>query len=172
MTLVVSGRAWVFGDNIDTDVLAPGIYMKGSIDELAAHCLEAVDPDFARKVAPGDIVVGGENFGMGSSREQAVMALNALAVGAVVATSFARIFYRNAMNLALPVLICPEAATIAVGDRLTVDAAAGHIEDETQGRTLACEAIPEHLLAMIRDGGLLPHLKKKLHPTGSNGRTA
>ncbi len=162
MTLTVSGNAWVFGDNIDTDVLAPGLYMKGSIDELAAHCLEAVDPEFARNVQPGDIVVGGDNFGMGSSREQAAMALNALEVGAVIATSFARIFYRNALNLALPVLICPEAKSIAAGDRLTLDAAAGRIVNETQGGTLRCEAIPPHLLAMIQDGGLLPHLKKKL----------
>lgn len=163
MSLVVEGNAWVFGDNIDTDALAPGLYMKGSIDELAAHCLEAVDPNFAGKVAPGDIVVGGDNFGMGSSREQAVMALNALKVGAVVATSFARIFYRNSMNLALPVLICPDAPTIAAGDSLVVDASAGQIENRTQGKVLECEAIPDHLLLMIRDGGLLSHLKKKLN---------
>ena len=152
MTLTVSGNAWVFGDNVDTDMLAPGLYMKGSIDELAAHCLEAADPDFAKNVGPGDIVVGGENFGMGSSREQAAMALGALHVGAVVAVGFARIFYRNALNLALPALICPEANSIRAGDRLTVDPAAGRIENET----------PDHLMDMIQDGGLLPHLKKKL----------
>ncbi len=162
MNLTVTGHAWVFGDNIDTDLLAPGLYMKGPIDQLAAHCLEGADPEFAKRVQPGDIVVGGDNFGMGSSREQAAMALNALKVGAVVATSFARIFYRNALNLALPALICPEARTIAAGDRLTVDPAAGRIDNETQGRSLYCEAIPGHLLDMIKDGGLLPHLKKKL----------
>lgn len=162
MSLIVKGRAWTFGDNIDTDVLAPGLYMKGPIENLAAHCLETVDPEFAPNVSPGDIVVGGDNFGMGSSREQAAMALKALGVGAVVATSFARIFYRNSMNLALPVLICPDAKSIAAGDRLTVDPEKGRIENETQGSVLSCEAIPPHLLAMIEDGGLLAHLEKKL----------
>jgi 3-isopropylmalate/(R)-2-methylmalate dehydratase small subunit len=156
------GRAWVFGDNVDTDVLAPGPYMKGPIGELARHCLEALDPAFAREAAPGDIVVAGSNFGMGSSREQAAMALKALGIGAVLARSFARIFYRNAMNLALPVLVCPDAGTIAAGDRLVVHAAEGAVENLTQGKRLACEPIPPHLLAMIADGGLLPHLAKKL----------
>jgi 3-isopropylmalate/(R)-2-methylmalate dehydratase small subunit len=156
------GRAWVFGDNVDTDVLAPGLYMKGPVSELAKHCLEALDPRFAREAQPGDIVVGGGNFGMGSSREQAAMALKALGIAAVVAKSFARIFYRNAMNLALPVLVCPEAGAIAAGDRLVLDAAEGRLDDLTQGRAFACEPIPPHLLAMIADGGLLPHLAKKL----------
>jgi 3-isopropylmalate/(R)-2-methylmalate dehydratase small subunit len=156
------GRAFVFGDNVDTDVLAPGLYMKGGIEELARHCLEALDPAFARTARQGDIVVGGGNFGMGSSREQAAMALKALGIAAVVARSFARIFYRNAMNLALPVLVCPEAGTIRAGDRLIVRAAQGEIRNETQERTLACEPIPPHLLAMIADGGLLEHLAKRL----------
>jgi 3-isopropylmalate/(R)-2-methylmalate dehydratase small subunit len=156
------GRAWVFGDNVDTDVLAPGIYMKGPVAELARHCLEALDPSFAARARPGDVVVAGDNFGMGSSREQAAMALKALGVAAVVAKSFARIFYRNAMNLALPVLVCPEASTVAPGDRLAVRPQEGRIENLTQRRTLACEPIPPHLMAMIADGGLLPHLAKKL----------
>jgi 3-isopropylmalate/(R)-2-methylmalate dehydratase small subunit len=156
------GRAWVFGDNVDTDVLAPGLYMKGPIGELAKHCLEALDPAFAGAVRPGDVVVAGRNFGMGSSREQAAMALRALGVGAVVAKSFARIFYRNAMNLALPTLVCAEAATIAADDKLFVRFSDGVIENLTQRRHLACEPIPPHLLAMMADGGLLPHLAKKL----------
>ena len=93
-----AGRAWVFGDSVNTDVLAPGAYIKGPLEELARHCLESVDPDFAPKVQPGDVVVGGENFGMGSSREQAAIALKMLGVKAVLAKSFARIFYRNALN--------------------------------------------------------------------------
>jgi 3-isopropylmalate/(R)-2-methylmalate dehydratase small subunit len=160
--LTRQGRAWVFGGGIDTDVLAPGVYMKGSIEEMAKHCLEAVDPTFAPNVAPGDVVVGGDAFGMGSSREQAVMVLNVLQVGAVIAKSFARIFYRNAMNLALPALICPEADTIQAGDQLVVDPGAGTVTNTTQDRTLACDPIPPHLMAMIEDGGLLPHLKKRL----------
>lgn len=156
------GRAWVFGDNVDTDVLAPGLYMKGPIGELAEHCLETLDPRFAGAVRPGDVVVAGSNFGMGSSREQAAMALRALGVAAVVAKSFARIFYRNAMNLALPALVCAEAETIAAGDRLFVRFSDGVIENLTQRRHLSCEPIPPHLLMMIADGGLLPHLAKKL----------
>ncbi len=158
----ITGRAWVFGDDVDTDQLAPGLYMKGGVEAMAAHCLESANPDFARQVSAGDIVVAGDNFGMGSSREQAAMALNALGVGAVVARSFARIFYRNAVNLALPVLVCPDAGRIAAGDRLTLDPAAGTIRNETQGIELACEPLPDHLMALIADGGLIPHLKKKL----------
>lgn len=155
------GRAWVFDDDVDTDVLAPGLYMKGPVAELARHCLEALDPRFAHEARPGDVVVAGDNFGMGSSREQAAMALKALGIAAVVAKSFARIFYRNAMNLALPALVCPEAGTIAGGDRLIAHAGEGRIENLTQRRGLACEPIPPHLLAMIADGGLLPHLANK-----------
>lgn len=156
-----AGRAFVFGDNIDTDTLAPGLYMKRPIEELAAHCLEAVDPTFARMVAPGDVVVGGENFGMGSSREQAVMALRALGVSAVIARSFAGLFFRNCFNLGLVALSCPEAHRIRPGDRVTVEPEAGRVEILSHGLVLACAPIPPHLAEMIRDGGLLPHLEKK-----------
>lgn len=162
MSGAIEGKAWVFGDDVDTDVLAPGLYMKGGVAELAAHCLETLDPEFAPNVQPGDIVVAGKNFGMGSSREQAAMALNELKVGAVVAESFARIFFRNAMNLALPVLTCAKAATIRAGDSLVLDPSSGNLRNETQDTVLQCDPIPDHLLAMIADGGLLPHLKKKL----------
>ncbi|HUT48560.1 MAG TPA: 3-isopropylmalate dehydratase [Alphaproteobacteria bacterium] len=158
----LTGRAWVFEDNVDTDVLAPGIYMKGSLAELARHCLESVDPAFAANVKPGDIVVAGENFGMGSSREQAAQALIELGVAALIAKSFARIFYRNAINLGLPALVCPDAGKIAAGDTLTLDPAAGSITITRRGESFTCEPIPPHLLTMIADGGLLPHLKKKL----------
>jgi len=158
----IRGNAWVFGDNVDTDVLAPGVYMKGPMSELAKHCLESVDPAFANGVKKGDVVVGGDNFGMGSSREQAAMALIALGVSALVGKSFARIFYRNAINLGLPVLVCPEAGRIEAGDALAVDPGKGTVTIERTGETLACEQIPEHLMAMIADGGLLAHLKKKL----------
>lgn len=159
---IIKGRAWTFGDNIDTDVLAPGLYMKGTIAELAKHCLEAVEPRFAKEVKPGDIVVGGRNFGMGSSREQAVMALRELGVSAVLAPTFAGIFYRNALNLGLLALVCPEAAKIPADAELAVDAAGAQVKDVKSGSIYACEAIPPHLLRMIEDGGLLPHLEKKL----------
>jgi 3-isopropylmalate/(R)-2-methylmalate dehydratase small subunit len=162
VSAVASGCAFVFGDNITTDALAPGAYMKAPIQELAAHCLESIDARFASDVARGDVVVGGENFGMGSSREQAVMALNALGVGYVVAKSFAGLFFRNCINLGVAPLTCAEAGRIAAGDRLQCDAIAGTIRNLTNGETYACEPIPPHLLAMLADGGLLAHLKRRL----------
>lgn len=161
------GKAWTFGDDVDTDTLAPGKYMKFGIDEIAKHCLEPVSPAFAASVAPGDVVVGGRNFGLGSSREQAAAALRHLGVAAVVATSFAGLFYRNALNLGLAVLACAEASRIREGDEVRVDAEAGRVENLTTGETLACEPIPSHLREMVRDGGLLPHLEKRLGRMGS-----
>lgn len=158
----MTGRAFVFGDDIDTDMLAPGAYMKFGIEEIARHCLEPVDPGFAATVRPGDFVVGGGNFGMGSSREQAPQALCHLGVAAVIATSFAGLFFRNAVNLGLTPLVCADAGRIVAGDALAVDATSGRIENLTKRETLACEPLPTHLLAMLRDGGLLPHLEKKL----------
>jgi 3-isopropylmalate/(R)-2-methylmalate dehydratase small subunit len=162
MSAPAAGRAWVFGDNLDTDVLAPGQYMKFAIDEIAKHCLESVRPEFAATVAPGDVVVGGRNFGVGSSREQAPQALKQLGVAAVVAESFAGLFYRNALNLGLPVVVCRDARRIAEGDRVAVDAAAGRITVNEGATVLGCEPIPPFLMAMLADGGLLPHLEKRL----------
>ena len=156
------GRAWVLGDDVNTDMLAPGGYMKFAIDEIARHCLEVAVPGFAASLHPGDVVVGGRNFGAGSSREQAPAALKHLGVAGVVAASFAGIFYRNAFNLGLPLLACAEAATIADGDQLRLDFAGGRIENLTQATVLACQPIPPHLLQMVEDGGLLPHLEKRL----------
>ena len=162
----MSGKAFIFGDNIDTDMLAPGLYMKFGIDDIARHCLEAVDPAFATTVRTGDFVVGGDNFGMGSSREQAPQALRHLGVAAVIARSFAGLFFRNAVNLGLAPLVCADIDKIATGDELAVDAARGTIENRTQGAALRCEALPAHLLAMLNDGGLIPHLEKKLKAAG------
>lgn len=156
-----TGRAFVFGNNIDTDLLAPGHLMKLSAEDLAQHCLEAIAPDFAKSVQPGDFVVAGKNFGLGSSREQAAISLRLLGVGAVIAPSFARIFYRNALNLGLPALFCEEAYRIADGDQLMVDPVLGKITNKTRGETLSCKPIPNHLMAMVRAGGLIAHLKSR-----------
>ena len=156
-----AGRAWVFGDDLNTEALAPGRYMKFAIEEIAKHCLESVEPRFASEVRKGDVVVGGRNFGAGSSREQAAGVLVHLGVAAVLAPSFAGLFYRNAFNLGLPLLVCAEAGSIRAGDALEVDAERGWIENGTQKRWIACEAVPEHLMALIRDGGLLGHLEKR-----------
>jgi 3-isopropylmalate/(R)-2-methylmalate dehydratase small subunit len=154
-------KAWVFGDNIDTDVIAPGRYMKSDLAVIANHCLESVAPGFASTVAKGDLVVGGRNFGTGSSREQAPAALKHLGVAALVAESFAGLFYRNALNLGLPAVECPGARTIRAGDRLEVDFEKGLIRNLSSGNTLPCEPIPPHLMQMVRDGGLLAHLEKR-----------
>jgi 3-isopropylmalate/(R)-2-methylmalate dehydratase small subunit len=119
-----------------------------------------MDPAFARTVRQGDVVVAGENFGVGSSREQAAIALRQLGVAVVVAKSFGGLFFRNAVNLGLAPLVCAEAHRIAPGDQLAVEPMAGRIENLTTGEVLACEPIPAHLAEMIRDGGLLPHLEK------------
>jgi len=155
-------RAWVFGDNLDTDVIAPGRYMKFGIEEIARHCLESVAPGFAKEVRPGDIVVGGRNFGAGSSREQAPEALKHLGVAVLIAESFAGLFYRNAINLGLPAVVCSGAKRIRDGDQLAVDFERGKLENRTTSETLDCEPIPAFLMTLIRDGGLLPHLEKKL----------
>ncbi|HEX4328073.1 MAG TPA: 3-isopropylmalate dehydratase [Burkholderiales bacterium] len=156
----MSGRTWKLGDNIDTDVLAPGRYMKFGIEEIATHCLEGVLPEFAATVKPGDVIVAGRNFGAGSSREQAPQALKHLGVAAVLAPSFAGLFYRNALNLGLPVLVCEAAPTIADNIPCSVDFETGLVM--AGGAQYHCQAIPGFLLAMLRDGGLLPHLEKKL----------
>jgi 3-isopropylmalate/(R)-2-methylmalate dehydratase small subunit len=155
-------KAWVFGDNLDTDVIAPGRYMKFGIEEIAKHCLESIDPGFVSNVNRGDAVVGGRNFGVGSSREQAPEALKHLGVAVLIAESFAGLFYRNAINLGLPAVACAQAKRIRQGDELEVDFERGSIRNRTTGETLDCEPIPAFLMTIIREGGLLPHLEKRL----------
>jgi 3-isopropylmalate/(R)-2-methylmalate dehydratase small subunit len=157
------GRAWVYGDDINTDLLAPAPYLKGSMEALASHCLEELDKDFAASVREGDVFVAGENLGIGSSREQAPQALQTLGIRTVLAKSFGRIFYRNALNLGIPALVCPDTDHIRKGDQLRVDAVAGVVQNLSTGETLTCESLPDHLMEMVGDGGLIPHLKKKLN---------
>lgn len=155
-------KAWVFGDNLDTDVIAPGRYMKFGIEEIAKHCLESVSPTFPATVRKGDCVVAGRNMGVGSSREQAPEALKYLGVSVLIAESFAGLFYRNAINLGLPAVACPQAKRIRPGDELDVDLEYGKVRNRTTGETLDCEPIPAFLMRIIDDGGLLPHLEKRL----------
>ncbi|HLG87194.1 MAG TPA: 3-isopropylmalate dehydratase [Alphaproteobacteria bacterium] len=156
-----AGRAWVFGDAVDTDVLAPGHLMKLPAEELATHCLEAIRPEFSRAVRPGDVVVAGRSFGIGSSREQAAVSLKLLGVGAVLALSYARIFWRNALNLGLPALVIPDATRIAEGDQVTVDVAAGRVDNRTTGESWQIPPLPPHLLRIVEVGGLMPYLKSR-----------
>jgi len=152
----------MFGDDVNTDVLAPGAYMKFGIAEIAKHCLESVAPDFARMAQPGDVVFAGRNFGAGSSREQAAEVLRHLGIACVVAVSFSGIYYRNGFNLGLPLLVCPQATSVAAGAQVACDLDGARIHDFGSGRTLQCEPVPAHLVALVRDGGLVPHLQKRL----------
>lgn len=156
----MSGRVWKFGDAVDTDVMAPGQYMKLPIEELATHCLKSVRPEFAAQVQLGDIIVAGRNFGVGSSREQAPQALRQLGIRAVLAESFAGIFYRNALNLGLVVMVCEHASQIQDASIAEVDPKLGLLTLPQSGASYPCEKIPEFLLDMVEAGGLLPYLKQ------------
>ncbi len=155
------GRVHKYGDNVDTDVIIPARYLNtASHEELAKHCMEDIDPEFTQKVRPGDIVAGEKNFGCGSSREHAPIALKASGVSCVIAATFARIFYRNAINIGLPILECPEAAYgIADGNEVTVDFSTGTITDKTTGKTYRSEPFPPFIQNIIACGGLLKSLK-------------
>ena len=159
----VSGTAHTYGDNVDTDVIIPARYLNTSDPrELAQHCLEDLDPAFAANVKPGAILVAGRNFGCGSSREHAPLAIKACGVSCVIAATFARIFYRNALNIALPILECPAAAAaVKSGDALEVDFDTGVIVDATSGETFRAEPFPPFMQELIAAGGLAAFLKKR-----------
>lgn len=160
------GKAWVFGDDIDTDLLAPGRHMRLPVSDLARHCLEGLNQRFASEVRPGDVVVAGRNFGLGSSREQAAEVLKYLGVAAVVAESFGGIFRRNAFNLGLPALICAEATSIKANDSLSIDIEAALIENATQKRVLPFSPLQEPLLTIVAHGGLMPYLAARIAAQG------
>ena len=155
------GPVFKYGDNIDTDVIIPARYLNTqSAAELANHCMEDIDKTFITRVKQGDLMVGGENFGCGSSREHAPVAIKAAGISCVIAKSFARIFYRNAINIGLPILECEAAAEeIQAGDRVRVDFDTGVITDITTGKTYQAEPFPEFIQNIIRCGGLLASLK-------------
>ena len=157
----LQGRVFKYGDNVDTDVIIPARYLNTSdARELARHCREDLDAGFAAAVRPGDILVAGRNFGCGSSREHAPLAIKTSGVSCVIAVTFARIFYRNALNIGLPILECPEAAAaIAAGDMVTADLGEGAIVDETTGRTFRAEPFPPFMQELIAAGGLAAYMK-------------
>jgi len=155
------GHAWTFGRDIDTDLIIAARYLNmATAAELAPHVMEDADPSFASKVEPGDMIVAKENFGCGSSREHAPMALKGAGVSVIIAKSFARIFYRNAFNMGLPILVAPEAVDgIEEGDELTVDLATGEIDDLTSGNKYQAQPLPPFMQELVAAGGLLPYLK-------------
>ncbi|AJC12536.1 3-isopropylmalate dehydratase [Berryella intestinalis] len=156
------GRAHRYGRDIDTDVIIPARYLNTSDPaELAKHCLEDLDVDFVKNVKPGDIIVADENFGCGSSREHAPICIRAAGVDAVIAKSFARIFYRNSINIGLPIMECPEAVdSIKAGDVVSVDADAGVIVNETTGESFQAQPFPPFIREIIEAGGLIERTKK------------
>lgn len=159
------GKAFVYGDNVNTDVIIPARYLNTpDAQELALHCMEDIDADFVRQVQPGDIVVAGNNFGCGSSREHAPLALKACGVSCVISATFARIFYRNAINIGLAIIECPEAAAgIQAGDTVYVDFDMGVIENKSSGVTFAINPFPPFLQRIIDAGGLLNAVKEERH---------
>ena len=160
---MVTGKVFKYGNNVDTDVIIPARYLNApSPDELAKHCMEDIDPGFAAAPHNGDIMVGGWNFGCGSSREHAPVAIQASGIACVIAASFARIFYRNAINIGFPILECPEAAeAIQNGDTVSVDFTTGVIRDETTGENFQAVAFPPFIENIIAHGGLLQYLKAR-----------
>lgn len=159
----VSGKTYKYGDNVDTDVIIPARYLNTpNAKELAAHCMEDIDASFAKTVKPGEIIVAGKNFGCGSSREHAPLAIKTCGVACVIASTFARIFYRNALNIGLPILECPEAAErISAGDEVTVDFDTGRIINVTTGISYQAEPFPPFMQDLIAAGGLASYMKSQ-----------
>lgn len=162
MTKILTGKAHKYGDNINTDIISPPQYMELSVAEAAKYSMSAVDPNFANSVHKGDFFVAGANLGSGSSRELAPLTLKYLGVNAVIAKFFARIFYRNAINIGLVALECPESDKICTDDVLEIQVEKGVIVNKTRGETYQCTPLPPHILDLVEKGGLVPYLKDEL----------
>lgn len=162
--MTIRGQAWKYGDNVDTDAIVPARCLNMSTEaELAAHCMEDIDREFIKKVRKGDIIVAGKNFGCGSSREHAPVAIKGAGVSCVIAETFARIFYRNAINIGLPILECPEAAqAVRAGQVIEVDLASGLICNVETGQTFQATPYPPFMLELIVAGGLVPYTRRRL----------
>jgi 3-isopropylmalate dehydratase small subunit len=157
---MIRGRVWLFGDNVDTDVITPGLYVDAPMEEMKKHVLEALNPKFPKEVKAGDIIVAGKNFGCGSSRETAPDAIKALGVGAVIAESFARIFFRNAVSIGLPVLPCPGAyVAFREGEEAELDVSGAKVTNLSSNRILQGQPLAKDILDILSRGGTLPLLK-------------
>lgn len=162
--MTIKGKVWKYGKNVDTDVIIPGRYCNiGDPAILAKHCMEDLDPDFVTKISPGDIILADSNFGCGSSREVAPLSIKASGISAIVAVSFARIFYRNCINIGLPIFECPEAfAGIDEGDEIVVDPATGVVENVTKGKKFQAAPFPEFMQKIMAKGGLVAYAGDRL----------
>lgn len=159
----ITGNVWRFGDDVDTDLIIPARHLTTTDPkELARHCMEDADPDFVNKIKTGDIIVGGKNFGCGSSREHAPIAIKAAGISCVIAKSFARIFYRNAFNMGLPILECREADVFKAGEKLAIDFDTGEIVQKETGRTFPAQPIPPFMQELVQSGGLMKYIQKKI----------
>lgn len=158
----IEGTVWKFGDNVDTDVIVPGKYLIGDLADIASHVMEGIRPGFADLASPGDVIVGGKNFGTGSSREMAARAIQAAGIVAIVAESFARIFFRNCINVGLVPVECPTASEIEEGQRVRIDTEAGDVMVVDTGTTHAAVALPEEIGAILDAGGLEPFLQQQI----------
>jgi 3-isopropylmalate/(R)-2-methylmalate dehydratase small subunit len=161
MAQTITGKALKYGDNINTDIISPPQYMELSIEDAAAYAMGAVDPDFAEKTKTCNVFVAEKNLGAGSSRDTAPLTLKHLGVKAVVAVFFARIFYRNCINIGLPAIECADAGRIGEGDDLEIDPSGGTIANITKGETYACSRIPAHIMELVSAGGLKGYLKSR-----------
>lgn len=162
MSTKITGKVLKYGDNINTDIISPPQYMELSIEEASKYSMSAIDPNFSTKIRKGDIIVAGANFGSGSSRETSPLTLKYLGTGAIIAKFFARIFYRNAINVGIPVIECSEADKIEDGDEIEVNIQEGVINNITKNETYQCSKIPPHILELINVGGLVPYLERIL----------
>lgn len=162
--MIFQGRVWKFGPDVDTDVIIPAKYLNiTSPKELGQHCMEGIDSNFHKKIKPGDIIVAQKNFGCGSSREHAPLAIKGAGISCIIAKTFARIFYRNAFNIGLPILECPYSPDqLEEGQEIEVDLNTGQIRDLLKGQTFQSKPIPSFMQELVRDGGLMNHLAKRL----------
>jgi 3-isopropylmalate/(R)-2-methylmalate dehydratase small subunit len=162
MSKSLKGRVWKFGDNVNTDLMCPGPYMRLPIDQISQAAMAGIDPDFHKKISKGDIIVAGKNFGSGSSRELAPLALKKAGIGGIVAVYFARIFYRNCIALGFPIMECNEAVEkVDEGDELEIDFYTGEIKNTTKGEEYRGTKYPEEFLEIFQSGGIIPWIKKR-----------
>jgi 3-isopropylmalate/(R)-2-methylmalate dehydratase small subunit len=168
--MLLRGRVWKFGDDVDTDVIIPVQHTVGTdVQEFGKHCMEGLDPHFSRKVKAGDVLVAGKNFGCGSSREPAPLAIKAAGISCIIARSFARIFYRNAFNVGLPLLECPETDSMEEGHEMEVNLDTGEIRDLSIPRSYQAKPIPPFMQELLRAGGLMNQVAKRLRERDVSG---